>query len=151
MLLHGPTIPINAVFSDRQDNIQSEDQYDDGHRAFVYAKLSAHCANEANGEDAEEELEHMTVIVRYYNEFVYSTQKDVLFDNSEAAFSSGLPDGYYLFYDEICSEGFVSEETAFKCGYVVYDFIVAWSFLKEMRRYHPTSYDDPHGRTWPVR
>lgn len=148
LLYHGPTRDSYTDCSANQADVTSEEDYDDGHRNFVYAPLSSRCANRLLGDKAEEDdhLVSKTVIVRYYNEYVHSFQEDMSYDASDGAFVSGLPAHYYA-AEEIYGEyGFVDETTAFERGYAVYDFIAAWSHLKETeRRYHPTFDDDPRG------
>jgi len=108
--------------------------------------LSARCADRRLGEEAEEDenLALKTVIVRYYNEFVHSTQEDMSYDSSDQAFVSGLPEHWYCSVEIYGEEGTVSEQTAFERGYTVYDFIAAWAHLKYgERRYHPTFVGGP--------
>ena len=86
--------------------------------------------------------------MRYYNDFVHSTQEDMSFDNSDGAYVAGLPEGYHSSEEVYGEDGFVDEATAFERGYTVYDFIGAWSHLSaDERRYHPTFEDDPRGGT----
>lgn len=148
LLYLGPTRDSYTNLSSNQADVTSEEQYDDDHRAFVYVPITARCADSRLGEDAEEDenLVLKTVIVRYYNAFVHTTQEDMSYDNTDGAFVSGLPEHWYCSEPISGEDGTVDEKTAFERGYVVYDFIAAWSHLGEgERRYHPTFEGDPRG------
>jgi len=143
----GPTrlVPKHCT---NQADVASEDDYDDGRRAFVYWRIGGRCADRRLGDDAEddEHLVHKTVIVRFYNAHVHACQEAMSYDNCDRAFVSGLPEHWYCSEEIYGEDGEADEATAFEEGYTVYDFIAAWAHLEPAeRRYHPTAEDDPRG------
>jgi len=132
-LLHGPTRESYEGGAATVAGLTTEDDLNDGHRAFVYAKVSFPCTFEGVDNDDEDDClcnchgnKTFDVNIRFYNEWVHAMQADMDYDNTDA--SAGLPKGWVQ-DDPGETYRMLTEKEAFDEGYIVYDLVKAWSHL----------------------
>lgn len=117
-----------------QLKVVTEDDFDDGRRAFVYVVIDVTVVN------AKGRKTRVPATVRFYNDAVHTRVADMEYDNCGRVFAAFAPSGSR--YDgEPAFDEIIDEASAFERGYVPYDIVADWLHLGEERTPFPTDDD----------